>query len=246
MTSTSLLRWTLSLGAILHLGSAGASAGLVFYTSETAFDAAAPTLTTQTFSSANITGSLGASVMANPLNSSTSNSVFAAGSMLPGLTITSSAEHGGKDLDAVASGVFGNTNKAIYNNFGGDSLDTAFSGGTTAVGMGLLDPTASSVSFVVESTSGTQLGSQIVTVNADGPSVFFGVIATDGDKIGSINLLGQGSSTLAFAGIDRIVFAASPATSTPEPASLTLLALGAASLLAFRTLRGRRPGSSRA
>ena len=84
-----------------------ASADIIFYTSEAAFNAAAPALSTQTFASANI-AAIGLSVFANPLNSLTNNAVFAAGSILPGLTIFSSVSHAGQDLGAVATGIFGN------------------------------------------------------------------------------------------------------------------------------------------
>jgi hypothetical protein len=51
----------------LMVGAAGrAEAGLVFYTSESTFNAAAPVLSTQTFASATIAG-IGISVIANPL-----------------------------------------------------------------------------------------------------------------------------------------------------------------------------------
>jgi hypothetical protein len=100
--------------ALVNLSSSRASAGVVFYTSEAAFDAAAPALMTRTFASANVTL---VSVIANPLDNATNNAVFSAGSILPGLTITSSADHSGQDLGVAAPTVFGNPNIAVYNNF---------------------------------------------------------------------------------------------------------------------------------
>ncbi len=212
--------------ALVLVGGGRASAGLVFYTNEAAFDAAASALKTQTFSSANI-DSLGLSVIGNPLNSATNNSVFAAGSILPGLSIASSVENAGQDLGVVAGGVFGNTSNAVYNNFGGNSLDLSFAPAVTAVGLDLLNPDGTGVGVTVDSAGGSLLGTDTATVNDGGAGVFLGVIATGGDQIGTIALLGKatnGNANQRFAGVDRIVFSAPP--SVPEPASLVLFGLG--------------------
>jgi hypothetical protein len=196
---------------------------------------------TQTFASAmNVTL---VSVIANPLDSATNNSVFSAGSILPGLTIMSSANHSGQDLGVAAPTVFGNPEIAVYNNFGGDSLLTSFAPPVTAVGMGLLNPDGTTVTFSIKGPGGSLLGSQDVTVNAAGPPTFFGVIATGGDQIGQIELLGQplsGGASLEFAGIDRIVFGTA---SVPEPAGIVLLGIGVVlpAALGWRG-QGRRTG----
>src|SRR5260370_18304861 len=82
-------------------------AGVIFFTNEAAFDAAAGSLSTQTFASANI-APIGISVFANPLNSATNNGVFAAGSILPSLTLQSSFSHAGQDPGAAAPRLFRN------------------------------------------------------------------------------------------------------------------------------------------
>jgi hypothetical protein len=229
--------------ALVSLSSTRASAGVVFYTSEAAFDAAAPALQTQTFASAKVDSTLGVSIIANPLDSATNNAVFSAGSILPGLTIASSASHSGQDLGVVAPTVFGNPNIAVYNNFGGDSLLTSFVPPVTAVGMGLLNPNGTTVTFSVKGPGGSPLGSQDVTVNSAGPPTFFGVIATGGDQIGQIELLGQptnGDASQRFAGIDRIVFGTA---SVPEPAGIILLGIGVVLPTALgRRGQGRRTG----
>src|SRR5260370_20100986 len=160
-------------------------AGVIFFTYEPAFDASAGSLSTQTFASANI-APIGISVFANPLNSATNNGVFAAGSILPGLTIQSSVSHAGQDLGAAAPGLFGNPNKTIYNNFSGDSLFVSFSPSVTAGGMGQLNPSGTTVDFTALAPGGSTLGSMTVTVNNSGPPTFFGAIATNGDQIGQI------------------------------------------------------------
>ena len=126
-----------------------ARAGVVFFTNEASFDAAAGTLSTQTFASANVAAG-NAVVIPNPLNSSTNNAVFAAGSILPGLSIFSSAEHAGQDLGVAGVGAFGNANKAVFNNFGGDSLLLSLSGGTSAIGFSFFNPVSSTVDVGVQ------------------------------------------------------------------------------------------------
>jgi hypothetical protein len=226
--------------AMINATATRGAADLVFFTDETAFRAAAPALSTQLFSSANI-AAIGISVVGNPLNSATNNAVFSAGSILPGLTITSSASHSGQDLGVVAPGVFGNTSKSVYNNFGGDSLFVSFAPSVTAVGMGLLNPNGTTVDFIVDPPSGSALGSRTVTVNSSGPPVFFGVVATNGDQIGRIELFGHSTSNLNFAGLDRVLFGA---TAVPEPSSFTL-ATAVAGLLALNCARRRRASAAR-
>jgi hypothetical protein len=82
----------------------------------------------------------------------------------------------------------------------------------------------------VYSPAGTLLGSQTVTVNSDGPSVFFGVISTGTDQIGQIQLLGNttNGATERFAGLDSLAFpcqpraAGPPAVAQPPPAEQEL------------------------
>jgi hypothetical protein len=236
---STFFRWSVILCAVNFIGATPVSAGLVFYTSASAFAAAAPPLSTQTFSSATISNGLLAT-FAGPLNSSTNNGVFSTGSILAGMSLAAPDGHG-SNLDAVAPSIFGDPAKAIYNDYGGDSLNASFSSTTTAVGMGLLNPDGSSVLVSVYNPAGTLLGSQTVTVNSDGPSVFFGVISTGTDQIGQIQLLGNTTRGAAeiFAGLDSLAFGGAPLI-VPEPSSLVLATLGAACVLLGQASRRAR------
>ena len=214
-----------------------ASAGIVFYTNEATFNAAAPALSTQTFASATI-APIGISVFANPLNSATNNAVFSAGSILPGLTIASSASHSGQELGAVATGIFGNPAKGVYNNFAGDTLNLSFSPNARAVGLGALNPSGSSEVVSVFSPGGSLLATQTFAVPANGAEGFIGAIATGGDQIGTIGLLGGGAPR--FAGVDRVTFALGT-SAVPEPSSFVLTGLACAGATAV-VRRARRKG----
>jgi hypothetical protein len=217
-------------------GPTPARAGIIFFTNEAAFDAATGALSTQTFTSANVTGN--AVAIANPLNSATNNAVFATGSILAGLSISSSAEHAGQDLGVAGVGAFGNVNKAVFNNFGGDTLELTFASGVSAVGFSYFNPVSSNVDVSVTAPGGASLGSQVATTNPTGGPSFFGIVATGGSVIGQVGLLGDSgiSTDFDFAGVDRIVFAGTTSVPAPEPTGLVLLGTGAAAI-ALRSLR---------
>lgn len=213
----------------LGLSSGAAQAGLLFYSSEAAFDAAAPGLATQTFAAAT-TANGGVNSMSNPLNSSTNNGIFATGDILPGLSLSASGSHAGSDLAIGGVGFSGNTNKSVYANFFVETLNLGFSLGAEAVGLGLLSIGSSNFTLSFFDAADLLLGTTTVSgVPNGGSGMFFGVIATGGDEIGRINL----SSTSGQAeGVDRVKFG--NAAAVPEPASLALLGIGLAGLGALR------------
>jgi hypothetical protein len=221
-------------------GPAPARAGLIFFTNEAAFDAAAGALSTQTFASANVTAG-NADVIANPLNSATNNAVFTTDSILAGLSISSSAEHAGQDLAVAGVGAFGNANKAVFNNFGGDTFELTFASGVSAVGFSYYNLISSDVDVTVTAPGGASLGSQATTTNPTGGPSFFGIVATSGSLIGQVGLRGESGIAVDFdfAGVDRIVFAGATSVPAPEPTGLVLLSSGVAAV-ALRFLRRRR------
>jgi hypothetical protein len=94
------------------------------------------------------------------------------------------------------------------------------------------NPTSVTIEFV--DSSDNSLGTATVNLNATLNSpVFFGFTA--GAPIAGLRIIGNGASGGGFFGADNIVYGdiAPAATAVPEPASLTLLGLGALGLLGY-------------
>lgn len=133
----------LALALIGALGLPGAAhAALVFFTSEAAFDAAAPGSTTQ--DAAN-TGANSVSAMSNPLDSSTNHGIFATGDIAPGLSISATGSNPGADLAIFGVGAFlANTDKLVVANSPNETLNQNFGPSVSAVGLDLLSLFATS------------------------------------------------------------------------------------------------------
>jgi hypothetical protein len=226
------LQFALATCLILSASATRSRAQVTFYSDSSAFSAAAPGLSTQTFNPTN--GTPGEIVgMPTPLDSSTNNGTFAPGDILPGLTITAGSP-GPESLAYFASGTFGNTNNEVNANFFGDTLILQFNPSVTAVSAGLLSLFATSDEVVnVFSPTSVLLGTETVTgVPSGGVGLFFGVIATGGNQIGEVTFQ---STSGAAAGVDSIQFS----TPVPEPGSLALATIGLAGLVGYRARRSR-------
>jgi hypothetical protein len=194
-------------------------ASLVHYSTAALFDAAEPGLPIQTFTSANLYNEPYV-VESSPLNSSTDDAVFTAGSILPGLTISNS----GPGPAATGLLVYGDN---IGNNWFGDSLILSFSPGVSAVGEDVFANTAYGESFAGNITedifNGPQLLGSKTYTEAAGGSLYFGVSSTN-VPITSVELTWDGDGDgITFA--RNIAFCPS-STAVPEPSTFACLALG--------------------
>lgn len=216
--------------AVVFGAVSSANAGLLFFSSEAAFDGAASTATTQTFAQANGTG------CANPLTSASSCGGFAPGDIAAGLTIAATGAHAGNDLLAAAPGSL-STNGAVYANFFSETLNLLFAPGTGAVGLGLLSqPSSSDLTVSFYDAADLLIGSTVVTSVANGGvGTFLGAVGTAGELIARVNI---SSPRNQAEGVDLVKFGA--AAAIPAPATLALLGLGLVGVASTRGMRFRR------
>lgn len=166
---------------LMTMAPAVSQGGVVFYTNQPAFNAAEPGLPVQSFDSANLF-SQPYVYETNGLNSVTANAVFASGTILPGLTIstlspglqsTALIVYGGGPVGAISVG----------NNWFGDTLVLSFAPGVSAMAEDLFANTAASTSFAGNNTeevfNGTTSLGSITVSNAAGGYDFIGVISTN-------------------------------------------------------------------
>ena len=167
--------------ALMTMAPAVSQGGVVFYTNQAAFYAAEPGLPVQSFDGANLF-SQAFVTQTNGLNRATSNAVFDAGSILPGLTISTLAPgiqsqalivDGGGPVGAISVG----------NNWFGDTLVLSFAPGVLAVGENLFANTGYGTSFAGNNTeevfNGTTSLGSITVSNAAGGYDFIGVSSTN-------------------------------------------------------------------
>ncbi len=215
-----------AVAGLMTLAPAVSRGSIIYYATRSAFDAAEPGLPVQGFSSANLYGQPFV-ILPNGLNSATNNSVFVAGSILPGLTI--STLHPGSASNALE--VYG---LSIGNSWFGDTLVLSFAPGVSAVAEDAFANTSYGPSFAGNITEeifngSTTLGARTFSEAADG-SVFIGVSSTT-LPITSVELSWTSDGD-ASTFTSNIAFG-TPASAAPEPSTFALLALGAA-LIGFR------------
>jgi hypothetical protein len=213
-----------------------ATAGVILFASEAAFDLAAPGIAIQTFAASTIAPS-GVASMSNPLDSTTNNGLFVPGDILPGLAITATGNNPGSDLAVAGVGFAGNTNNSVFANFFVETLNILLSPGVDAVGLGMLSEFGvSDFDVSVFGPGDVLIGSTTVLgVPNSGAGLFLGMIATGGDSITRVNLSSQ---TGEAEGIDLVKFG-NAGRAVPEPSSVTLFGLGLAGL-AVAVRRRRR------
>lgn len=207
---------------------APASADLVFFTSRAAFNAAAPGLPIEGFENAGCT----TTEFTGPLSSTSSNSCFMPGDILPGITFVDSPGPDSGGLFVASPGQSSQATIAIgQDSPSSDSLDVILEPDVTAVafdiyqnfGGGSQSGSPQPYPVSVFGPGGVLLGSIVVIVESDGPGGFFGVIAINGQIIDVVSV----NNPSAFDVIDDVAFGIAQA---PEPGALGLLALSLALL----------------
>jgi hypothetical protein len=221
--------------AAVAAGPATAGATFMTYASRTAFNAAEPGLPVQTFSSVNLISSP-ITTHASPIDATTNDAVLSAGTILPGLTITTLSP--GSAANALAfTGYGSNGSKSVGTTWYGDSLVFDFAPGVHAFAADVfaINPPVGPLagSFEADAFNGsTEIG--IVTfAEAAGSFGFVGFSSTT--AITSVQLLYTTTDDMTMA--TNIAFGPSP---VPEPASLALAAVGAIVGLGMTRARRRR------
>ena len=201
------------------------SFALTFYTDRPTFNLANPGLPIEDFEEGNV-GAGGVISFDGPLDSTSNNTGFMPGDILPGISFVASTT----DLALTGDGFLGIPTKAIGPNSFGDTFDILFTTPVLAAGMDVLTPlNASVVTASVFGEGNVLLGSTMI--NASATPTFFGV--SNMAAITRINLDAEANGGEI---IDNIAFG-SPGNGQapiPEPSTIVLLGSGLAGLIGYR------------
>ncbi len=213
-----------AVAALTLIAPVQATAGVTFFTDRTNFDAAAGTLSEETF--ANLAASVGLTpghdiALPNPLNSTTQP-------VIPGFSLVAApgVPTTGTSILQDFMGISGIAVSSLQFN---EDFALHFNPNVTAVGFDVdfFNPAGGITPFTisVNDASGA-IGSETISANG-----FFGVIVTGGDRIDSIGVPQPGNGSE----IEDLVFGGAPVvTAVPEPQPLAALGIGLIGLALFR------------
>ena len=227
--------------AILFAGAGQVRAGLIVYTSQSAFEAAVAGLTKQDFSAAQVPDGSSAFIT-GPLTSATDNAVFSPGDIVPGLSISSAGSSSlGNMLYIPGVGTVGNDVRGVYTNGSNATLSLTFSPQVNAVGLTLLSftnntgPRSFGVSLL-GSFSTTPESFSTGPLPISGSGTFLGFVGTGGEQVQQISFQ---PSIGANVGVTSVEFQGN-VSAVPAPAGLVLVLTGVGPLGLVGWLRRRR------
>ena len=212
---------------VLFAGAGQTRAGIIVYTSQSAFEAAVSGLTKQDFSAAQVLDGL-AALMTGPLTNATDNSVFSAGDIVPGLSISSAgSSSSGNMLYIPGVGTVGNDVRAVYTNGSNATLSLTFSPQVNAVGLTLLSFTNNTGPrtfgvLLLGSLSTTPQNFSTGPLPTSGSGTFLGFVGTGGEQVQGISFQ---PSIGANVGVTSVEFQ-DQVSAVPAPAGLVLALTG--------------------
>lgn len=246
-------RTILRLAILMVLAGVAHADNVTFYTSSSTFNTANPGLPVEGFQSAQLTPP-NLALQNAPLNSSTNSSVFPAGSILPGLSISNLNPANTPGLIVYPGGVVSGSSIAVGTNWFGDTLVVSFDQGVTAAGMDVFAATGQGPTlpglFSAKVYDGSTLLGSTTFSELQGNFAFVGV--SSNLPITSLQLLYLTNDATTF--VDNIAFGGTSGSpqppgppppvpdpsATPEPSTWVLVGTGALLLALFDRRRVRR------
>jgi len=239
-------QWVYGLIAfvVLLAGAGQGRAGFIVYTSQSAFEAAAPGLTNQDFSAAQVLDG-SAALITGPLTSATDNAVFSPGDIVPGLSISSTGSSAlGNMLYIPGIGTVGNEVRGVYTNGSNATLSLTFSPQVDAVGLTLLSFTNNqgprSFNISLFGNFGTTALTSVV-LPTSGSGIFIGFIGTDEEQVQQIIFQPSSGANVGVTSVQfgNPVFGVPAPVPIPEPTGLVLLLTSASPFMLVTFLRRR-------